>query len=203
MTHQYPNEYVLVVPSEAFAARGYFNGLCFDIEHYRELIENPANHRYIERNKAEYDDTYKQIIPYAIVHHGREVFVYRRGKMQGEKRLVGNYSLGIGGHMSVHDLSLFAPSYVEGFYRELNEEVEIKTHYQQRLAALLHDDSNDVGKVHLGVIHVVTLEEPRIVAREKAMVDAHFMTIDELRNRTLEFESWSQLCIEHIEQLIS
>ena len=33
--------------------------------------------------------------------------------------------------------------------------------FQDRIVALLNDDSNEVGRVHLGVVHVMELAEAR------------------------------------------
>lgn len=199
----YPDEFVLTIRTEDFRTAGYFSGLTFDVERYKCFIEDASMQHFLERNLAEHDSSFKQLIPYAILHCGSDVFVYRRGKLQGEKRLVGNYSLGIGGHISVHDRSLFGTPYSEGLQRELTEEVDIQIPYKERLVALLNDDSNEVGTVHLGVVHVITLEQPRVLPREKAMVDPQFLSVQNLQSRISEFESWSQICIQNIEKLLS
>jgi predicted NUDIX family phosphoesterase len=195
-------EHVLVFPTQLLEQAGMFQGLSMDLIHYGDLIHNSSQHQYLQRKKAEIDPTHKQLIPYALLHHKNTVFVYRRGKLQGEKRLLGNFSLGIGGHISITDPALFSTSYSEGLKRELNEEVEIGSNYTQRVAALLNDDSNEVGKVHFGVVHVLTLEEPLVTAKEKAMCETGFWTVDELLSKSNQFENWSQICIQNISRLI-
>ena len=44
-------------------------------------------------------------------------------------------------------------TYEQGLMREVNEEVTISTPYTKKAIALLNDDSNDVGKVHLAGTH--------------------------------------------------
>ena len=52
------------------------------------------------RNILEEDPSYKQIIPYAVICHGNEVYMFRRLNKQTEARLHNKCSLGVGGHMN-------------------------------------------------------------------------------------------------------
>jgi predicted NUDIX family phosphoesterase len=195
-------EYVLVFPTKLLDKIGKFQGFSLEIEKYQELILNPKNHTYLKRKEAETNPAYKQLIPYAVLHCGSDVFVYRRGKLQGEKRLHGNYSLGIGGHISVTDPALFGATYEEGLKREIKEEVLIETNFKQRLVGLLNDDTNEVGKVHFGVVHALTLDKPMVKPKEKSINETKFLNISELQKEIDGFENWSKICIQHIQQFI-
>jgi len=199
---KYLEEYVLAFPTQLLEQIGTFQGISFELDKYLDIILNPKNHTFIKRKDAETNPAYKQLIPYALLHCGNEVFVYRRGKLLAEKRLLGNYSLGIGGHISVTDPGLFGTSYDDGLKREVNEEVYIKSKYAQRIVALLNDDSNDVGKVHFGVVHVLTLEKPSVKPKEKSINETKFLGVGELLKEIDGFENWSKICIEHIQRLI-
>jgi predicted NUDIX family phosphoesterase len=195
-------EHVLVYPTSLLEQAGMFQGLSFDLKRYSSLISNPTYHSYLQRKVAETDPTHKQLIPYALLHHKNNFFVYRRGKLQGEKRLMGSFSMGIGGHISITDPALFGSTYEEGLKRELNEEIQIDTPFTQRLAAVLNDDSNEVGKVHFGVVHVLTLNQPLVQPKEKAMCETGFWSIEELQSKIDQFENWSKICIQNITKLI-
>ena len=52
------------------------------------------------RNILEEDPSYKQIIPYAVICYGNEVYMFRRLNKQTEARLHNKCSLGVGGHMN-------------------------------------------------------------------------------------------------------
>ena len=160
---------------------GKFQGLSFELDKYIDIVHNPKNHIFIKRKDAESNPAYKQLIPYALLQCGENIFVYRRGKLLAEKRLHGNYSLGIGGHISVTDPGLFGTSYDDGLKREINEEVTIESPYTQRVVALLNDDSNDVGKVHFGVVHILKLEKPLVKPREKSINETKFVGITDLQ----------------------
>jgi predicted NUDIX family phosphoesterase len=199
---KYLEEYVLAFPTLLLDHIGTFQGMSFDLNKYLDLILNPKNHIFLKRKDAETNPAYKQLIPYALIHCGSDVFVYRRGKLLDEKRLLGNYSLGIGGHISVTDPGLFGSSYDDGLKREINEEVIIDSPYTQRIVALLNDDSNEVGKVHFGIVHALKLEQPMVKPKEKSINETKFVGIATLQKDIDGFENWSKICIEHIRQII-
>jgi len=61
----------------------------------------------VDRDQAEKDKHYKQIIPYAIfVNEKGEIFNYQRGKSGAEDRLKNLRSVGIGGHINLEDSKL-------------------------------------------------------------------------------------------------
>jgi predicted NUDIX family phosphoesterase len=200
---KYLEEHVLVFETKLLDKIGKFQGLSFELDKYLDILLNPKNHVFIKRKEAENNPAYKQLIPYAILHCGDKVFIYRRGKLLAEKRLHGNFSLGVGGHISVTDPSLFGTTYEDGLKREVNEEVYVESGYTQKIAALLNDDSNEVGKVHFGIVHSLTLEKPLVRPKEKSINETGFSTTEELQKDVDKFESWSQICIRQIERLIS
>jgi predicted NUDIX family phosphoesterase len=199
---KYLEEHVLVFPTQLLEHIGMFQGLSFELDKYRDIIRNPKNHIYLKRKVAESNPAYKQLIPYALLQFKDTIFVYRRGKLLAEKRLHGNFSLGVGGHISVTDPGLFGTTYEDGLKREINEEVNIESRYTQRIVALLNDDSNDVGKVHFGIVHVLALEKPLVKPREKSINETRFLNMSELQKDIDKFENWSKICIQHIQRLI-
>lgn len=201
MNQTYKDEYVLVFPTSLLLDIGVFQGLNFNLDKYLDAIEK--EHRFLRRVDVEEDPNYKQLIPYVILHHEGLIFSYRRGALLSEKRLLHNYSIGIGGHISVNDPNLFATSYEEGMRREVQEEVYIDSKYFSNAVALLNDDSNEVGKVHFGVIHVFNLEEQGVRKKEKSINEPTFISISELKNEIEKYENWSQICIQNIEKLIA
>src|SRR6202035_1163488 len=100
------------------------------------------------------------------------------GKKAGEQRLVAKGSIGIGGHMNESDESLFAldeAAYRAGVEREVAEEVKIETKFEDRIVALLNDDTTEVGQVHLGVVHVFKLPERSLAKREARIMNIAFL----------------------------
>jgi predicted NUDIX family phosphoesterase len=200
---KYLEEYVLVFPTSLLEETGVFQGLSFELDKYVKSILDPKNHTFMKRKEAENNPSFKQLIPYALLHYKESVFVYRRGKLLAEKRLLGNYSLGIGGHIGVTDPGLFGTTYEDGLKREIHEEISIDSPYTQRIVALLNDDSNDVGKVHFGIVHALSLEKPSVKPKEKSINETKFQSIEELQNTIDLFENWSRICIQHIYQIVN
>ena len=201
-----PNENVLVVKRELFDELGSFQGLNFEAEKYLKAILSRGSNFFVPRPEAENDPAYKQIIPYALIAFEETVLHYVRGKKAGEQRLVAKGSIGIGGHMNETDESLFAldeQAYRAGVEREVNEEIKIDTPFEDRIVALLNDDSTEVGRVHLGIVHIFKLKEPNVQKREAMITGLTFMTKEELMARRESLETWSQICLNSLERLLS
>jgi predicted NUDIX family phosphoesterase len=200
-----PQENVLVIKRTLFDELGSFQGLSFEPGEYLKAILSRGSNFFIPRREAENNPAYKQIIPYALIAFEKTVLHYVRGKKAGEQRLVAKGSIGIGGHMNETDESLFAmdeQAYRAGVEREVNEEIKIDTPFEDRIVALLNDDSTDVGRVHLGVVHIFRLKEPRVQKREAMITGLTFLTKEELMARRESLETWSQICLESLEVLL-
>src|SRR6266576_327463 len=200
-----PNENVLVIRRSLFDELGSFQGLSFEPEKYLKAILSRGSNFFIPRPEAENDPAYKQIIPYALIAFGKTVLHYVRGKKAGEQRLVAKGSIGIGGHMNETDESLFAldeHAYRAGVEREVNEEIKIDTPFEDRIVALLNDDTTDVGRVYLGIVHIFKLAAPKIEKREAMITGLTFLAKDELFARRETMETWSQICLDSLDRLL-
>jgi predicted NUDIX family phosphoesterase len=200
-----PDENVLVVRRSLFDELGSFHGLNFAPEKYLSALLSRGNNFFLPRAQAENDPTHKQIIPYALIACGDSVLHYVRGKKAGEQRLVAKGSIGIGGHMNDTDESLFAwdeQAYRAGVEREVNEEIEIDSPFEDRIVALLNDDTTEVGRVHLGVVHVFRLAQPKVQKREAMITNLSFLNREELLALRDNLETWSQLCVDSLDRLL-
>jgi len=198
-------EMILVVRRATIEKLGMWHGLNFEVERYLPVLLARENNLFMPRSAAETDPSFKQIIPYVLLVHGGKVLHYVRGKKSGEQRLVSKGSIGIGGHMNDQDEGLFAldeAAYLEGVRREVCEELKISTPFRNRVVALLNDDSNEVGQVHLGVVHIFELDEPKVEKNEAMITNLAFLSPEELRERQDLLESWSQICLDGLTQLL-
>jgi predicted NUDIX family phosphoesterase len=196
-------ERVLVVPTELFHRLGYFQGFCGDIDRYLGELFDARHASYRTRREVEQDPSFKQLIPYVIFRHtdsqGRQsVFQYTRGKGMGEGRLHSKRSVGIGGHISLCDTEAGPSShpYEEGMRRELEEEVQIDSPYSARCVGLINDDQTEVGRVHLGVVHLFDVEQPEVRPRETDLLETGFRPIPEILADLEGFETWSAICLQ-------
>ncbi len=199
-------EMILVVRRALLEKLGIFQGLNFDVEKYLPSLLARENNFFMPRSQAETDQNFKQIIPYVLLVHAGKVLHYVRGKKAGEQRLAAKGSIGIGGHMNDADEGLFAldeEAYRAGVRREVCEELNVQTDFQNRIVALLNDDSNDVGKVHLGVVHIFLLETDDVQKREAMITNLAFFSPEELRARRDSMETWSQICVDALDELLA
>ncbi len=199
-------EQVLVIERKVVEQVGMFDGLAFDVDRYLERIFVPGVPRFMPRSQAEHDPSFKQIIPYVIMTHQGRYLNYVRGRRAGETRLVAKRSIGIGGHINpTDDMPLFNTdfyqTYLAAVQREVAEEVSVDTAYSDHIVALLNDDSNEVGSVHLGIVHCWNLAEPKVAKREQMITQMAFMTPDELREVRDSLETWSQKCLDGLERM--
>jgi predicted NUDIX family phosphoesterase len=199
------DEMILVVRRELLERLGMFQGLCFDVDRYLPALLARENNFFMPRSQAETDPTHKQIIPYALLVHQGRVLHYVRGKKAGEQRLVAKGSIGIGGHMNDADEGLFSldrAAYDAGVAREVNEELKLNTTFTNRAVALLNDDSNEVGQVHLGVVHVFELASDDVRKGEAMITELAFLDRAQLAERRPNLESWSQICFDALDRLV-
>ena len=209
----YENEDVLVIPVDLLKAKhigqGYVSfGDSSEMDDVMDFLLRHAS--FAPRRLVEEDPTLKQLIPYVVYKYGVEgmepqIFRYTRTKMQGEARLHGKMSIGVGGHINPSDAStkLLHPGnlgqYWGGVEREMDEEIDASGagYLNNMIEALLNDDADPVGRVHLGLVHICQVEKPVLVAKEPSMADAGFVKFSDLLMdiKTGGYEGWSKLAI--------
>ena len=204
-------ERVLVVPTELILAHlgpapgGFHPG------RERALMATVAEHgRFEDRPAAELNVALKQIIPYGMILCRDEILLLRRLRGGGETRLHEKTSIGVGGHVNPPDAeppgARSADSAGGGgldlavaraFERELHEELTLETEYSSEPVGVLNDDSNPVGRVHVGIVYKVTLKEPKARVREAESLAGSFVTQSELSRYRSSLETWSGFLQEH------
>lgn len=205
----YKGEEILVVTRDLFDKLGSFQAINTDVDHYLPQLLHPSNNFFMDRGAAEEDPTHKQLIPYCIFRvndaQGTRYLHYTRGKSGGESRLHAQVSIGIGGHINPIDQRedhLGMDTYMAGVEREIDEELNITGNHKNRIVALLNDDSNSVGQVHLGIVHMIDLETDQVAANEDAIANLSFTTLEELREDLYErLETWTRSCVDVIDEL--
>ncbi|MFM1997891.1 MAG: hypothetical protein RLZZ111_2278 [Planctomycetota bacterium] len=197
-----PQEDVLVVPRSLLEQAGMFQGFHADTGAYLPLLLDPRHTSWRPRASVEEDPSFKQLIPYCVLTwrdaDGQpRYFAYTRGGGQSEARLRAKRSVGIGGHISSCDGEHGDDaSYDSGMRRELAEEVAIGGTWTARCVGLINDDATPVGRVHLGIVHLLELERPEVSSRESELVECGFDTLDRLLADRERFETWSQIALD-------
>lgn len=208
-------EKVLCVPTASLQTLGHFEGLYLagdsrlsPQQYYTELLQQPGV-AYVSRELCENDPSLRQIIPYVAVRNqsrGPVFLRYRRSKESGEGRLVGKASLGVGGHVGQPDQGDDTPqtAVLRACHRELEE--ELRCDAPTRLSepvALLNDESDPVGRVHLGVVFLLEVELPCVYPNDLSMQQLLFASWADLRGMDQpsyypqfgEYENWSRILL--------
>jgi predicted NUDIX family phosphoesterase len=194
-----PNERILVIPSHVIVPKLTSHRFLETTISYDELMNLiDEHHQLVDRAPAETDNSLKQIIPYAIIRFGDQVYLVKRSKRQAEARLHDLYSIGLGGHIS-ESVDESSDVIRAALARELDEEMVIDGPSLVKYVGIINDDTTDVGKVHLGILHEVWLQGEYCRIREKENMTGNWCTIPSLTNYYGTMESWSQIvCRYHL-----
>ena len=193
---------MLAVPRAELFRPGYFHGVQPGGGAWLRVIFDPRHGRYLPRQAAEADPAWKQIIPYVVLVSGTQVFLYRRGRQGLETRLHALHALGLGGHIRDRDETMFTPpgwaTYQAALERELAEEVTVGAAVvEDRLVGLINDDTSEVGRVHVGLLHLRRLAGAEVSARETKIAGGRFAERGALEGAGgPELETWSKFCLE-------
>jgi predicted NUDIX family phosphoesterase len=161
-----------------------------------------CNISLMPRDTAESAEEWKQLVAYILVEdEAGRILVYRRCKKQGETRLMGLKSIGVGGHVESRDIpeagaraSLWGcPKAVpEAAIRELKEELGV-TLGDVSIIGYINDDSNPVGRVHFGVVFLAILSPGTVVTYRDGVTEPEWHYLDDIAIDDLE--PWSQMVL--------
>lgn len=155
------------------------------------------HHEFRPRPEMEEDPSYRQIIPYVVLTRGEEVFVLRRLKKGGEKRLHGLLSIGVGGHINPVDEAGRGEALMRGLRREVEEEVEVERELSLVPVGVINEETNEVGSVHLGfMFRMEVTGEVRV--RETEKLEGLWVPKSELPALREQLEGWSKTAMEAI-----
>lgn len=197
------DEHILVVRrTHLFAAEEAWYGLKeLDFDHYMHIIDHRKE--FHPRSIMETNPTYKQIIPYLIFTHDNKYFLMQRKSDASEARLRNKLTLGIGGHIREEDLkknlsaeaSAKEDSLVAWAMREFHEEVNYAGNLTVKPLGIINDDSNDVGKVHIGFAFLLCGDSPEISIKSE-LKHGELVSLDDCMAMKENMESWSQFIVD-------
>ncbi|MDS3903686.1 NUDIX domain-containing protein [Staphylococcus hominis] len=198
------DEQIIVVSRELLFnnEKNAFNGFLSKNDGQGEEIFNTfKNYEVKRRGDMEEDPSYKQLISYCLLENENdEILVYQRLSGGGEERLHGQSSVGVGGHMNnVVGADSINEVLRVNAQRELNEEVGLSEDRSQNIEYIgfINDDTNAVGKVHIGVVFKIKVKSSDVEVRETDTLKINWVSQDEI-NDLNHFESWSTLILKDL-----
>ncbi len=158
------------------------------------------NHLWIgPRPHLEEDENFKQIIPYVILSHQGKIAVYQRTRKGGESRLHNQNSIGFGGHIDAFDLAYDDDGTINldqtietSAQREIDEELIVSEVVSKTQLGYILDNSNPVGRVHIGVVERWELASPEVRSNEDEIEVLGLFELDQLKKMTNTMENWSE-----------
>ena len=184
-----------------------------------ELAEQAVPHLFVGcRDTLEKDERFRQILPYLLfirpTAEGKiEFFAYQRGKGIGENRLLGKVSVGVGGHVDLIDL-VYSPQSVinlnatvgASFTREAAEEIIFSEEIGDPKvvsAGCIVDDSDAVGRVHLGILLACVIPVGvELTCAEEELTTIGFRSAEDLL-ANYELENWSRIALTYAQETMN
>lgn len=137
-------------------------------------IFNPEQLWVGPRPHLEFDENFKQIIPYILLSFQGKIAVYQRTKHGGESRLHNLHSIGFSGHIDAFDLAYDTDGTINldqtietSGQREINEELRIDGVVSKTKLGYILDNSNPVDRVHIGVVERWELSSESVKSNEE------------------------------------
>ena len=196
-------EFVWVVPRSTLFPEATPNGfLALEADQLESRFLGPARDEgfFIERRYAETHPEFKQPIPYVAICQEDKVLCLTRLSTQGEKRLHGKKSIGVGGHINPCDQS-DGDIFANACHRELHEELILPSDAALLLTpvGLINDDTSAVGAVHLGLVYSLDASQLDVSIRETDAMAGEFQALSDLRSLASSpessFETWSSFLL--------
>jgi predicted NUDIX family phosphoesterase len=195
-TPMHHDELILVIKRELFKDIDNWHGLqAVDYAPYAQLIHE--HKEFLPRSQMELDESYKQIIPYLVYTHNGKYFLMQRQAKATETRLQNKYSLGIGGHIRQEDID--GSDITTWARREFDEEVTFNGTYTIEPLGILNDDSNAVGKVHIGFVFLLHGDSADIQVQSE-LKSGTLYTLEECKEFYGSMETWTQILVDFLEK---
>ena len=156
------------------------------------------------KSDAEKNELFLQPISYTVVYCPADgtILVYTRSSDPAnyeEDRLMGLVSIGVGGHYELNDLWSSDPIRAN-LCRELKEEIHLTIPVDEKnihLIGMIMDRSNEVGRVHFGLLSVVSVLPGDIKHFSQEFARGRMIKLDEILNYmnqpNVQPENWTVL----------
>lgn len=211
MTDKLP-ETLVCLPADL--VNGFFEGFTDNSEQRLEIIEKDIMPHLVclERDGAEINTNYKQLVAYIVIHYRDKVLIYNRGVGEGEGRLASKWGC-IGGHVNIDDaihtsrsgctqsVNSFEFMVRAAASREYHEELHTWQCYEccvgyEHFDIIGYININDtlVDAVHLGVVlelHVDKMLRPNTGDAKITYINKHELSLHV--GRMYDSEKWLKL----------
>ncbi len=194
---KYGEERVLCIPTEALKA--YAKGsdpILYDTENVLTCMKECASYQL--RWKVEQDSSWKQVIPYVVMETEDRIMAAKR--LKGDPRLVGGFTVGMGGHINPEDGEDPIETCIR---REMEEETTFNWErdlngYQIPPISFVNV-RNEVSLMHICIpVRLQVRDYESIQIRETEKLQGVWMSKTELSLLEGKLEGWSEIALDLI-----
>ena len=194
---KYGDERVLCIPTEALEpfAQG-SDPILYDTDQVLQCLQEYGSYQF--RWQVEQDSSWKQVIPYVVMETAERIMAAKR--LKGDPRLVGGYTVGMGGHINPEDGENPIETCIR---RELEEETTFS--WEQDLEKYqIHPVSfvnvrNEVSLMHICIpVRLQVRNHEAIQIRETEKLQGVWMSKTELDILDGKLEGWSEIALDLI-----
>jgi predicted NUDIX family phosphoesterase len=166
---------------------------------------------FLDRSKAEEDNTVKQFVTFALVFHKSKILTYRRGKFTTTSdTLKGQLSVGFGGHVNDQDFTLFSlggDAFRANAARELREELFLDDLYKDtdetmkrtRIMGYINVDGDNDAEHHIAVLVAFDHRSSALPKKgELSINQLDWLDLRQRKNDLSQFDLWSAMILQHI-----
>jgi predicted NUDIX family phosphoesterase len=169
---------------------------------------------FMNREEAEIDPSFKQVIPYVIFCNGDNDTFFSYTRAGTETRLHNLISVGVGGHINLEDFQNNpAETIFNNIYREIDEEVAIWADDDDRIFSpelnIIGPDmiiyqgvknhkcwpfttQDMLNSVHLGLVYLAFLPKGASMIMHEEGKEGKFRSFKELQEQSDNLEAWSK-----------
>ena len=189
---KYKDEQVFVVPFDKVSNIGdHFTRM----DHNNNIWSAFDNiGKYIYRYDAEGEPVFQQIIPYILIQNPNTKKFYTTERIGSDSRLLGSYSLGVGGHIDIEDGH--KDVVLKGLFRELYEEMDIEPIGNAEFIGYVRD-LNSKTNDHLGLVFLIKSNN-NCKIKETDKLKGKWMSYDQLEANYSKFEDWAKHIIDYM-----
>ncbi len=197
LQRKYGDERVLCIPTAALEpfARG-TDPILYDTDQVLQCMVSHGSYQL--RWQVEQDSSWKQVIPYVVIETKEQILAAKR--LKGDPRLVGGYTVGMGGHINPED----GEDPIEAcIRRELEEETTFV--WEDNLVSYqIHPVSfvnvrNEVSLMHICIpVRLQVRDYESICIRETEKLEGVWMPKTELDILDGKLEGWSEIALDLI-----
>ncbi len=194
---KYGDEKVLCIPTKALEpfAQGQ-DPILYPTEQVLECMKQHASFQL--RYQVEQDSSWKQVIPYVVMETKDRIMAAKR--LKGDPRLVGGYTVGMGGHINPEDGEEPIETCIR---RELEEETTFN--WERDLSGYqIHPVSfvnvrNEVSLMHICIpVRLQVQDHEAIQIRETEKLEGVWMEKSNLDVLDGKLEGWSEIALDLI-----